>query len=101
MSGRRDHVVWHDVECGAYDADLPLWRELAREAPDGVLDVGAGTGRVALDLARHGFAVTALDREPELLALQREAPLDRVGAGGVLHQQEARRPPEVVCLGAP
>ena len=26
------HVVWHDVECGAYDADLPLWRELAAAA---------------------------------------------------------------------
>ena len=27
-------VVWHDVECGGYTADLPLWRELAaRGAP--------------------------------------------------------------------
>ena len=24
-----DDVIWHDVECGGYDADLPLWRELA------------------------------------------------------------------------
>src|SRR6185436_807784 len=61
-------VVWHDVECGRYEADLPLWRELAEAAGGLVLDVGAGTGRVALDLARHGFAVTALDREPDLLA---------------------------------
>jgi SAM-dependent methyltransferase len=61
-------VVWHDVECGGYTADLPLWRELARAQGGPVLDVGAGTGRVALDLARAGFAVTALDREPELLA---------------------------------
>ena len=22
-------VLWHDLECGGYDADLPLWRELA------------------------------------------------------------------------
>ena len=61
-------VVWHDVECGGYRADLPLWRELAAAQGGPVLDVGAGTGRVALDLARAGFAVTALDREPELLA---------------------------------
>ena len=60
-------VVWHDVECGGYRADLPLWRELARAEAGPVLDVGAGTGRVALDLARAGHAVTALDREPELL----------------------------------
>ena len=32
-----------------------------------MLDVGAGTGRVALALARAGHDVTALDREPELL----------------------------------
>ena len=60
-------VVWHDVECGAYRADLPLWRELADAEAGPVLDVGAGTGRVALELARAGHSVTALDREPELL----------------------------------
>jgi SAM-dependent methyltransferase len=68
-------VVWHDVECGGYSADLPLWHELARAEPGPVLDVGAGTGRVALELARAGHAVTALDREPELLeALRARAP---------------------------
>lgn len=60
-------VIWHDVECAAYDVDLPLWRELADEAGGPVLDIGAGTGRVALDLARRGHDVTALDSEPELL----------------------------------
>jgi SAM-dependent methyltransferase len=60
-------VVWHDVECGSYRADLPLWRGLAAAEAGPVLDVGAGSGRVALDLARAGHAVTALDREPELL----------------------------------
>lgn len=68
------NVIWHDVECGAYAEDLPLWRSLADEHGDPVLDVGAGTGRVALDLARHGHRVTALDTEPELIAeLERRA----------------------------
>ncbi|HEX6621776.1 MAG TPA: class I SAM-dependent methyltransferase, partial [Solirubrobacteraceae bacterium] len=69
-------VIWHDVECGAYDLDLPLWRELADHEGSPVLDVGAGTGRVALDLARRGHEVVALDRDPALL----EALVDR-GAG--------------------
>ena len=60
-------VVWHDLECGAYTADLPLWDELAGGGR--VLDVGAGTGRVALRLARNGCTVTALDRDPVLLAV--------------------------------
>lgn len=65
-------VLWHDIECGAYDADLPLWRELAATAPGAVLDVGAGTGRVALDLAARGHTVVALDHDPSLLAALRE-----------------------------
>ena len=40
-------VIWHDLECGAYAEDLPLWRALAAEHGDPVLDVGAGTGRVS------------------------------------------------------
>jgi len=77
-------VVWHDVECGGYRADLPLWRELAAGEAEPVLDVGAGTGRVALDLARAGHDVTALDHEAELLdELSRRAsglPVDTVVA---------------------
>ncbi|HEV3376467.1 MAG TPA: class I SAM-dependent methyltransferase [Thermoleophilaceae bacterium] len=69
-----DAVVWHDVECGAYTSDLPLWRELARHARGPVLDLGAGTGRVALDLAEHGYDVTALDVDRTLLdELERRA----------------------------
>jgi SAM-dependent methyltransferase len=61
-------TVWHDVECHGYAADLPLWLALAEREPGPVLDVGAGTGRVALPLAAAGHDVTALDVDPELLA---------------------------------
>src|SRR3954447_7387250 len=63
---------WHDLECGGYDADLPLWRELAEQARGDVLDVGCGAGRVALDLARRGHAVTGLDHDAELVDALRE-----------------------------
>ena len=65
-------VVWHDVECGSYVEDLPLWRSLTAEYGEPVLDVGAGTGRVTLDLARFGYRVTALDRDPSLIAALEE-----------------------------
>ncbi|HEY5342726.1 MAG TPA: class I SAM-dependent methyltransferase [Solirubrobacteraceae bacterium] len=67
-------VIWHDLECGSYRADLPLWRELAGRHGDPILDIGAGTGRVALDIAQAGHTVTALDLDSDLLgALQGRA----------------------------
>lgn len=65
-------VIWHDVECGGYREDVELWRALAREAGGAILDVGAGTGRVSLDLAARGHEVVALDAEAELLAALRD-----------------------------
>lgn len=65
-------VIWHDLECGGYAEDLPLWHELARAADGPILDVGAGTGRVTLALARAGHDVTALDVEPAFLEVLRE-----------------------------
>jgi len=71
--------VWHDLECGRYTQDLPLWLRLADQhvgAGESILDVGAGTGRVALSLAQAGHRVVALDIDSELLL-----ELDRRAAG--------------------
>lgn len=37
-----------------------------------VLDAGCGTGRVAIELARRGFAVTGVDADPAMLTTARE-----------------------------
>jgi SAM-dependent methyltransferase len=60
-------ALWHDLECGGYREDLPLWRALADEQGGPVLDIGAGTGRVSLDLAARGVPVVALDVDAALL----------------------------------
>jgi len=59
-------VIWHDLECGSYTADIPLWLELAGSVEGPILEVGAGTGRVALELAYAGHQVHALERDPRL-----------------------------------
>jgi SAM-dependent methyltransferase len=63
-----EEAIWQDVEFGAYAGDLPLWEELADVAEGPVLELGAGSGRVALHLASRGAEVIAVDRDPRLVA---------------------------------
>ena len=65
-------AIWHEVECGGYEADLGLWGELAVRFEGPVLDVGAGTGRVSIELARLGRDVVAVDTDAALLAELRQ-----------------------------
>jgi SAM-dependent methyltransferase len=67
-------VIWHDAENGAYSGDLALWEALATAADGPVLDLGCGTGRVALHLARRGHRTIGVDVDPQLIAaLERRA----------------------------
>ncbi len=73
-------VIWHDVECGGYTADLPLWEELADGLGEGdaIMELGCGTGRVTLHLGRRGGPIViGVDSNPPLV----EAVWDR-GLGG-------------------
>jgi SAM-dependent methyltransferase len=65
-------VIWHDTECGGYAADLEAWERLASEVRGPILDLGCGTGRVALHLARRGHEVWAVDLDADLVAATRE-----------------------------
>lgn len=67
-TSRDASVIWHEVECGGYAADLILWEELAAQSQGPILDLGCGTGRVSLHLARRGHEVLGLDRDPRLIA---------------------------------
>lgn len=50
------------------DGDVEFYRELARGAGGPILDVGCGTGRVAIELARDGHAVLGVDLSAAMLA---------------------------------
>jgi SAM-dependent methyltransferase len=56
------------LEHGHYTEDLAFWRAAAARLGSPVLDLGAAAGRVAIDLARSGHTVWALDRSPDMLA---------------------------------
>jgi SAM-dependent methyltransferase len=59
---------YYDLENADFTEDLDYWLQLADEAGDPILELGCGTGRVLLNLARRGHAVTGLDNSPEMLA---------------------------------
>jgi SAM-dependent methyltransferase len=61
-------VVWQEVECGSYEADLGLWEELAASRGGPVLELGCGVGRVALRLARLGHQLVGLDNDRAMAA---------------------------------
>jgi SAM-dependent methyltransferase len=52
--------------------DVAFWQAFAHEAGGLVLELGAGTGRVTLPLARAGAHVVGVDRSAEMLAFARK-----------------------------
>ncbi len=60
---------YYDLENADFTEDLDFWLGLAEDHGDPVLELGCGSGRVLLHLARRGHAVTGIDNSPEMLAL--------------------------------
>jgi len=55
----------------AENDDIPFYTELAMQYGSPVLDLAAGTGRVAIPLVRAGFEVTALEKSQSMLSVLR------------------------------
>src|SRR4051812_15790291 len=51
--------------------DVPFWRNLAVHAGGPVLELGCGTGRIALPLGRAGVHVVGVDRSEAMLTRAR------------------------------
>lgn len=63
--------------------DVPFWRDVALRAKGPVLELGCGTGRISLPLARTGVPLVGIDRSGAMLAraANRAAALNRKRAG--------------------
>ena len=57
----RDFARFYDVYVGDFLADLPIYLRYARRARTPIIEIGAGSGRLTLPLARAGHEVVAVD----------------------------------------
>ena len=62
----------HPPPDGVTAVDIPFYLDYARQQQGEVLELGCGTGRVALKLAEEGFSVTGLDLSDQMLDIFRE-----------------------------
>src|SRR4051794_23059332 len=72
----------YDFSYADYDEDVDFYENLARAVNGPVLELGAGTGRVAFALAEAGYDVVALDNSPSMLA-QAQRRLDESKLDGI------------------
>ena len=76
-----DFAKYYDIDSGLETADIPFFVALARRHGGPVLEIGCGTGRVLVPLARAGFDVVGVDISPAMIAAAR-AKVDAAGVGG-------------------
>ena len=63
---------FYDAIHGDQRDDVGLWLSYAGRTDRPVLDVGCGTGRIALELSRAGHQVVGIDPSPSMLEIARQ-----------------------------
>jgi SAM-dependent methyltransferase len=86
----------YDRWCAGVDHDIPFYVLACEGAAGPIVELGAGSGRIAVELARHGHRVVALDASPVML-VQAERRALRLGVGDLLETVvgDLRAPPEL------
>ncbi|MCL5947519.1 MAG: class I SAM-dependent methyltransferase [Chloroflexi bacterium] len=63
---------FYDLDHQDFDDDISMYLNFARASQSPLLDIGVGTGRVAIALAKARYPVTGIDVSQAMLALARE-----------------------------
>jgi SAM-dependent methyltransferase len=93
--GREGHEGW-DEYAPFYDwenartlgrRDVPFWRTLALRQDGPVLELGCGTGRISIPLAKAGVSLVGIDRSDAMLARAR----NRITRGRLTNQARLLR----------
>ena len=64
----------YDRWCAGVDHDVAFYLLACEDAEGPIIELGAGSGRIAVELARHGHRVIALDAAPAMLGQADAAP---------------------------
>lgn len=75
----------YDFSYGDFDDDVDLYTNLGNAVDGPVLELGVGTGRVAIPLAQRGFEMVGIDRSESMLsrAAKNLAGAEIVGGGSL------------------
>ena len=65
----KDYSEFYDLYVGDRLVDLPFYLDYARSAQTPVIEIGAGSGRLTLPLARAGVRMVAVDVSTSMLAI--------------------------------
>jgi SAM-dependent methyltransferase len=86
----------YDRWCDGVDHDIPFYVLACEGAAGPVIELGAGSGRISIELARHGHRVIALDASPAMLAQARRR-AERHGVGELIDPVvgDLRSPPDL------
>lgn len=76
------YARFYDLDFGEMDADLPMIQQFATRCGSPILELGCGTGRVLLPLARQGYQITGVDVSPSMLDVARQ----KIAAEGLMHR---------------
>jgi len=79
----------YDLENEGFTADIPFYLRLAARHGGPILELGCGTGRVAVPLAQAGYEVTGIDASEPMLCRARRK-LTQSGATVTLVQADCR-----------
>jgi ubiquinone/menaquinone biosynthesis C-methylase UbiE len=61
------YARFYDPDVGELDADLQMYQQFAARCNSPLLELGCGTGRVLIPLARQGYRITGIDASAAML----------------------------------
>ena len=61
------YARFYDLDLGDLDTDLQMYEQFAARCGSPILELGCGTGRVLIPLARQGYRVTGIDASAAML----------------------------------